>query len=101
MPTKKSLSQTKYDKAHCRTYGLKLNTTTDADIIEKLSSVPSMQGYIKQLIRADIDGSSVPVSMCEAARKMLQETADKKNIDVCDLSKLIISEWLIRNGIRT
>ena len=34
--------------------GLKLNKHTDSDIIEKLSTVPSKQGYIKQLIKADI-----------------------------------------------
>lgn len=54
MPTKASIRQTRYDSTHCRTYGLKLNNVTDADIIEKLASVPSMQGYIKQLIRDDI-----------------------------------------------
>ena len=56
---KASESQAKYDKVHCRMYGLKLNLETDKDIIQKLSSVPSMQGYIKQLIREDI-GRSVP-----------------------------------------
>ena len=66
MATKASLRQTKYDNVHCRTYGLKLNHGTDADIIEKLASVPSMQGYIKELIRRDIlhskigDGIYVP-----------------------------------------
>ena len=54
MATKQSLAQTKYDKSHCKMYGLKLNLGTDKDIIEKLSSVESMQGYIKQLIRDDI-----------------------------------------------
>lgn len=54
MATKATVNQLKYDKVHCRTYGLKLNLATDADIIKKLSSVPSMQGYIKQLIRDDI-----------------------------------------------
>ena len=101
MPTKHTIYQAKYDATHRRTYGLRLHNEIDKDIIEKLASVPSMQGYIKQLIRDDIDGSSVPVSMCEAARQMLQGTADKRNIDVCDLAKLIISEWLVRNGIRT
>lgn len=28
---------------------------TDQDLIDKLKSVPSMQGYIKDLIRADIN----------------------------------------------
>ena len=54
MANKASIRQTRYDSNHCRTYGLKLNLGTDADIIEKLASVPSMQGYIKQLIREDI-----------------------------------------------
>ena len=60
MANKASITQAKYDKAHCRTYGLKLNQETDKDIIAKLASVPSMQGYIKELIRKDID-RSVPV----------------------------------------
>ena len=59
MANKQTIAQTKYDSTHCRTYGLKLNLGTDADIIAKLASVPSMQGYIKQLIRQDII-SSVP-----------------------------------------
>ncbi len=33
---------------------MNLNHNTDAAILEKLASVPSKQGYIKQLICADI-----------------------------------------------
>lgn len=44
----------KYDAEHVRRYGIKLNLKTDADIIKKLDTVESMQGYIKDLIRADI-----------------------------------------------
>ena len=33
---------------------LKLNNNTDAAIIEKLQNVPSKQGYIKELIRKDL-----------------------------------------------
>ena len=33
---------------------MKLNKKTDADILEKLESVDSKQGYIKELIRADL-----------------------------------------------
>lgn len=54
-----SINQNKYDKAHCRTYHIKLHLVNDADIIEKLASVPSMQGYIKQLIRQNL-ADSVP-----------------------------------------
>ena len=54
MPTKHTIAQTKYDKIHRRTYGFRLHNEIDKDIIDKLASVPSMQGYIKQLIREDI-----------------------------------------------
>lgn len=46
----------KYDMAHTRQIKLKLNLKTDADIIEKLDSVPAVQTYIKELIRKDIGG---------------------------------------------
>lgn len=51
---KQSEIQAKYDKAHTRRINLKLNLELDADILQKLNSVDSMQGYIKDLIRADL-----------------------------------------------
>lgn len=45
----------KYDKENTRQVHLKLNRRTDGDVLEKLDSVPSKQGYIKELIRADIE----------------------------------------------
>ena len=54
MPTKRALSQMKFDKENTRRYGFKLNIRTDADIIAHLEKQGSMQGYIKQLIRQDI-----------------------------------------------
>lgn len=33
---------------------MNLNHNTDKDVLEKLSQVPSKQGYIKELIRADL-----------------------------------------------
>lgn len=47
-------AQAKYDKANTRQFHLKLNRRTDGDVLEKLDSVPSKQGYIKELIRADL-----------------------------------------------
>lgn len=47
----------RYDAAHTRKIILKLNRRTDADILRKLDVQPNKQGYIKQLIRADIDFS--------------------------------------------
>lgn len=54
MPTNRSISQMRFDKENTRRYGIKLNTHTDADIIARLDAQPSMQGYIRKLIRDDI-----------------------------------------------
>ena len=54
MPKKSTINQYKYDSTHCRSFHLKLNLESDSDIIKKLEEVPSMQGYIKQLIRNDL-----------------------------------------------
>ena len=45
----------KYDRANTIRITLKLNRTTDAEILAKLDSVESKQGYIKALILADIN----------------------------------------------
>ena len=50
-------AQKRYDEANrdkWRMIHLKLNKETDADIIEKLENSQNIQGYIKELIRADI-----------------------------------------------
>ncbi len=52
MPNSKA--KTQWDKSNTAFIGLKLNKNTDAAILEKLAAVPNKQGYIKQLISADI-----------------------------------------------
>ena len=50
-------AQARYDAAHTTQVKLKLNNTTDADILARLAQVKafgSVQGYIKNLIRQDI-----------------------------------------------
>lgn len=47
----------KYDAANTKQIMLKLNKTTDADILAKLAESGNVQGYIKSLIRADISRS--------------------------------------------
>lgn len=48
-------AQAKYDAKNTRQLHLKLNRRTDWDVLEKLDSVPNKQGYIKELIRADLN----------------------------------------------
>ena len=51
---RKKSAKERYDERTARRVSLKLNKNTDADILQKLESVSSMQGYIKAMIRADI-----------------------------------------------
>lgn len=54
-------AQQKYDRDNrgkFKVMTLKFNKEQDADVLEKLSSVPNMQGYIKELIRKDIKGGN-------------------------------------------
>lgn len=43
-----------FDKENTRQLRVKLNKKTDADILELIEKQTNIQGYIKQLIRADI-----------------------------------------------
>lgn len=53
--TRKETPQDRYHKAHTKSYVIRMMKRTEADIIEKLESVPNKAGYIKSLIRADIE----------------------------------------------
>lgn len=45
----------KYDAANTKQYHLKLNTTTDEAVISHLDAKKNTQGYIKSLIRDDME----------------------------------------------
>lgn len=61
-----------YDAKNTKQVKIKLNYNTDQDIIDKLESVDNKQGYIKQLIRADISRYS---ELRNYLKKRLYETA--------------------------
>jgi len=88
--------QAKYDATHRTTYSMKLHNENDKDVIDMLSSVPSTQGYIKQLIRNDINGT-VSVSFSPAAMSILEDKAKESELSVSDLISVIVNEQLLRN----
>ena len=45
----------RYNKLNTTTLCIRLNRKTDTDIIERLKAVQSKQGYVKRLIRQDIE----------------------------------------------
>ena len=50
-----SMAQYKYKQKNVKQCVVDLNLKTDADIILKLDTMPNKAGYVKQLIRKDID----------------------------------------------
>ena len=52
MPSKEASAR--WDAENTVQIKMKLNRTTDADILARLDEVSSKQGYIKELIRQDI-----------------------------------------------
>lgn len=48
-------AQARYAEKNTRQINFQFNRITDADILEKLDSVGNKMGYIKSLIRADLD----------------------------------------------
>ncbi len=50
----KNILANKWDKENTKQVKFKFNIRTDADILSHLAAQPNIQGYIKQLIRADI-----------------------------------------------
>ena len=44
----------RYNKENTVQISLKLNRSTDADLIDSLNRITNKQGYIKELIRRDI-----------------------------------------------
>lgn len=47
-------SQARYDKVNTTQFKMKLNTKTDADVLDWLDKQPNKQGKIKELIRKEI-----------------------------------------------
>lgn len=50
-------AEKKYQAANTKLLQIRLNFRTDKDILDKLSEKESMSGYVKKLIRDDINRS--------------------------------------------
>lgn len=70
MADKYAETKAKYDKENTRLLTFKLNLKTDADILKKLDSVPNRQGYMKELIRADISNGNNGISKVDILARL-------------------------------
>ena len=71
-------AQAKYDKGNTKSIHLKFNMKSDADILKKLDSVESKQGYIKELIRKDIESKYI-LHKCHFDNSGMQLIYEKAN----------------------
>ena len=53
--SKEGTRQSRYNKDNTKLLSIRLNKKTDQDILYRLDEVESMAGYIKDLIREDIE----------------------------------------------
>lgn len=58
MSKENSTPQERYHAKYRKDFKLSCMTTTESDIIKKLESVPNKAGYIKSLIRKDIENDN-------------------------------------------
>ncbi len=87
MEKKEKTPQERYDERTARRVSLKLNKITDADVLEKLESVESMQGYIKSLIRADI-AAGEDVNELSGAAEVIERLARENERQKFELEQL-------------
>ena len=55
MEEKRTRPQDRYNSTRCKLYSFRFVLSTEADLIARLEAQPNKAGYIKSLIRADID----------------------------------------------
>lgn len=67
-------AQAKYDRDHTRLLTMKINTATDADVLEWWDACQNKQGSVKRLIRQEIDGYA---DLREYLKQALSEMAEK------------------------
>lgn len=86
---KKETPQARYDRDNIVRLSMKLNKKTDADVLKKLDSVSSKQGYVKSLIRNDIEQELTPgkdgfikLTIPKTLHRELAEVADKEGISL-------------------
>lgn len=60
MPVQRSIRDARYNAKSSRFFGLKLNVKTDAALIERLDHADSVNGYLRRLIREDIERNPNP-----------------------------------------
>lgn len=93
----------KYDRANTRQVSLKLNTRTDAALLEHLAAQPSVQGYIKRLIVEDMYALAEDQLMEERIAALMADgharvsySAEEPSCAFFDVDSDEVARWLQR-----
>lgn len=97
---KKNAYNIEYNATHIKQIKFNFSLQYDADILAKLDSVPNKQGYIKELIRADIAAHSTAQNAPEQSYHIKPEylsmwgedATEDTVIDQAELERLA-TEW--------
>lgn len=68
MPAQRSIRDARYNAKSSRFFSLKLNVNLDAELIERLESADSVNGYLRRLIREDIERNPKPTTDKEESK---------------------------------
>lgn len=79
---------------------LKLNNITDADVLQRLAEVGNKQGYIKSLIRADMERSSTMQTYRHTDGRVIY---DRVRLEACgrlrDEVEAKCAQWMVESDI--
>jgi hypothetical protein len=82
--------QRRYELANLKTYTFRFNKKHDADVIAAIEHQDNKQGYVKQLVRADIERSK---NMTNIKATNITVNGHRFDYQLTDGTLLHVSEW--------
>ena len=97
MPSKEATAR--WDAENAVQVKMKLNKNTDADILEQLENVKSKQGYIKKLIRMDIERRNLTMTRIQFEAGTSRHSNDGVNFLMGEVDGIILyAECVVPDG---
>lgn len=97
MPSKEATAR--WDAENAVQVKMKLNKNTDADILEKLKTVESKQGYIKKLIRLDLERRNLTMTRIQFEAGTSRHSNDSVNFLMGEIDGTVLyAECIVPEG---
>ncbi len=97
MPSKEATAR--WDAENAVQVKMKLNKNTDADILEQLENVKSKQGYIKKLIRYDLERRNITMTRIQFEAGISRHSNDGVNFLMGEIDGFVLyAECIVPEG---